>query len=175
MGNISLVTGGARSGKSRYVLDHTLNYAKRGFIATAIAMDDEMKVRIANHRNERKGYITVEEPLYLDKALEKLEDKVDVIIVDCITVWLGNLFFQYKDKEHRINTINNFFKKLENIRCDVLIVTNEVGNGIVPEHKLSRQFRDAAGRLNQDIACLADNVIMMVCGLPMVLKGSTGT
>jgi len=166
------ITGGSRSGKSSYALKTAKTYSKRGFIATAIPFDDEMKERIKKHKIERgKKYSTVEEPYDLIKAITKLENNVDVIIFDCISVWLGNLLFKHGETENNFIELNSFYKKIKNLKCDIIIVTNEVGMGIIPENKLARHYRDIAGFVNQKLAKFADEVIFMVSGIPIKIKG----
>ncbi len=168
---ISLITGGSRSGKSLYALKLAESYKQKIFIATAQAMDDEMKARILIHQKERgESYQTIEEPLEIAGAIRSINDSTSVIILDCLTVWLGNLLFHLENKQDRSERINDFIKTLKSPPCDILIVTNEVGMGIVPEKELSRQFRDDAGSLNQQVAKLADEVIMMVSGIPLKIK-----
>jgi adenosylcobinamide kinase/adenosylcobinamide-phosphate guanylyltransferase len=172
MGRIILITGGARSGKSRYALELASGYGKRAFIATAEPVDDEMKERIKKHRLDRgPDFITVEEPVDLAYALDNLPPEIEVAIVDCLTVWLGNL--QHREGELSMNSpmIQAFLDLLKHPSCDLIIVTNEVGSGIVPSDPGVREFRDTAGLLNQEVTHLAHRVILTVCGIPVVLKG----
>lgn len=179
MGRITLVTGGARSGKSSYAEHLALSYdcgaEKRVYIATAESFDDEMKQRIAKHQERRVGlFCTVEEPVKLGEAILKASKEAKVVMVDCLTVWTSNLLY-YK----KTNEVDELMKALETVsndytHCDVILVTNETGMGIVPDNALSRQFRDLAGFTNQKVAKIADNVVFMVCGLPMAVKGSVG-
>ena len=172
MKKIKFITGGSRSGKSSYALDSALKYNKRGFIATAVPFDDEMKLRIEKHKSERtKKFITVEEPYNISKAITEMENQVDVIILDCISVWLGNLFYKHGETENEFTELDNFYNKLKTIKCDIIIVTNEVGMGIIPENKLARHYRDLLGFVNQEIAKLANEVIFMVSGIPTKIKG----
>ena len=172
MAKVYLVTGGARSGKSSYAEDLAKKLcpdgSRRCYIATAEAFDDEMKARIAAHRKRREGeFFTVESPIELGKAITESQEKSDVILVDCLTVWMGNLLHY-----NRLEQKDLLLKALENVKCDIVLVTNETGMGIVPANELSRAFRDEAGYLNQAVARIADNVVFMVCGLPMSVKGS---
>ncbi len=172
MSKITFITGGSRSGKSRYALTKAMNYKKRGFIATAIPFDDEMKSRIKKHQEERKNnFITIEEPHNLHKAIAELETKVEVIIIDCISVWLGNLLFKDGEDKTEFCELSDFYKILPNAKCDIIIVTNEVGMGIIPENKLSRHYRDLAGFVNQRLASIADEAILMVSGISINIKG----
>jgi adenosylcobinamide kinase/adenosylcobinamide-phosphate guanylyltransferase len=171
MSEITLLTGGSRSGKSSYALELAQKYEKKGFIATAEAYDDEMKGRIANHRKERgESFIKVEEPRYISEAIAKLAESVDCIVIDCMTVWLSNLMFIYGMEKDTFPEIEKLIETLGVPPCPLFIVTNEVGNGIVPENALARRFRDLAGNLNRRIAQISDNVVLMTCGLPFYLK-----
>lgn len=166
---LSLVIGGARSGKSglaeRLVTGTGLT---RRYIATAEAWDDEMRDRIARHREDRgAGWITVEAPLDLPAALaEALAD--EVVLIDCATLWLTNHLLAEHDLEAETTAL---LAALKTCKAPVVIVSNEVGWGIVPENALARRFRDAQGRLNQRIAAQAGLVVGVMAGLPMVLKG----
>ncbi len=171
MKKITLITGGARSGKSSFALDIALEYDKRGFIATAIPFDDEMKKRIKNHQAERENkFVTVEEPHNLAEAITELQDDVNVIIIDCISVWLGNLLFKHGETENKFDEVNKFYNQLNKINCDIIIVTNEVGMGIIPDNKLARNYREIAGFVNKQIAKFADEVILMISGIPLKIK-----
>ncbi len=172
MGRIFLITGGARSGKSRYAEDLAKSLCRDGsrrcYIATAEAFDEEMRQRIRLHQERRKDdFFTVEEPVELGKAILEASGRAEVILVDCLTVWTGNLLY-YGRLEQREKLI----EALKEVACDVVLVTNETGMGIVPDNELSRRFRDVAGFVNQDVAAVAQTVVFMVCGLPMFVKGS---
>jgi adenosylcobinamide kinase/adenosylcobinamide-phosphate guanylyltransferase len=174
MGRIVLITGGARSGKSAHALSIAESgYRRRAFVATAVALDDEMRERIARHREERgERFTTVEEPYDIAGALRRIAGTTEVAVVDCLTVWLGNLFHLCDGDPDRVDTaIEELAESVGAIDCDLVIVTNEVGWGIVPEHPLGRAFRDAAGRLNTMIAGRADRVVLCCCGIPTVIKG----
>ena len=173
MPKITLIVGGARSGKSTYALKLAEeNYKDRAFIATATAIDDEMKIRIAAHRKKRKGkYKTVEEEIDLLKALEKLSDSIEVAVIDCLTVWLGNQFYSCGDDDVAVKErIDKFIKYLPKAKCDVILVTNEVGCGIVPNNDLARSFRDMSGYMNRVVAEKADAVYLCTCGIPVKIK-----
>jgi len=166
---LSLVVGGARSGKSglaeRLVSGSGLG---RRYIATAQAWDDEMRDRIARHRADRgEGWITVEAPLDLVAALAGARQD-EAVLVDCATLWLSNHLLADHDlaAESRV-----LLAALDACAAPVVVVSNEVGWGIVPENALARAFRDAQGRLNQQIAAQAGLVVGVMAGLPMVLKG----
>ena len=171
MSTVTLVTGGARSGKSRYALTLAGRHERRAFIATALVTDDEMRERIRKHREERgPAFTTIEEPLDLASALGRLPDGCGIAIVDCITVWLGNLM-HVRGADGLFPEVKAFVEALRRPPCDIVVVTNEVGMGVVPPTELGREFRDRAGRLNQEIAALADEVVFMVSGIPLVIKG----
>jgi adenosylcobinamide kinase/adenosylcobinamide-phosphate guanylyltransferase len=176
MNQITLVTGGARSGKSRYAVETALKSKKRVFIATAIAFDDGMQQRINAHKSERADrFTTIEEPCNLADALNAVPADADIVLIDCMTVWLGNLMHRHQDNCNgfsKFNEVEDFLNKLKEKPFNIIIVTNEVGSSIVPENKMARDFRDLAGRLNQNIAAIADNVILTVCGIPTAIKGA---
>lgn len=167
-GRITLVTGGARSGKS--ALAETLaarHGGARVYIATAEGRDTEMAARIALHRDRRGlGWQTVEEPLDLPGALARTEGQ-GVRLVDCLTLWLSNLMSQHGPTDAPVAAL---CAALDAARAPVVLVTNELGLGIVPENPLARRFRDAHGWMNQAVAARADAVWMAVSGLPLRLK-----
>jgi len=169
--HVTLVTGGSRSGKSACALSLAEAHAPRAFIATAEALDEEMSARIARHRQERGGrFITVEEPLDLAGALRSLPSGTQVALVDCLTVWLGNLLHKYGASDEYYAEIRDFLDLIEDPPAHVILVANEVGWGIVPSDAVTRSFRDMAGWLNQDVARRAGTVILTVCGIPLTLK-----
>jgi adenosylcobinamide kinase/adenosylcobinamide-phosphate guanylyltransferase len=168
---IVLVLGGARSGKSTYAMRLALNwYRKPLYIATAEAGDKEMAERISIHRKSRDArWKCVEEPLNIAAILAN-PPACDGILVDCVTLWVSNVLLKEKRKafeERRAELINALLRA----KCPVILVSNEVGMGIVPANRLGRNFRDLAGWLNQDLASIANTVVFVVSGLPMVLKG----
>jgi adenosylcobinamide kinase/adenosylcobinamide-phosphate guanylyltransferase len=172
---ITLITGGARSGKSRYGQLLAERYAgERFFVATAQPFDMEMKERIARHRSEREDrFITIEEPLDLAAAVGNVPGSANVILIDCLSVWLGNLLHAFDANDAAIAAATGkFIAALDRIKCDAIVVTNEVGMGIVPENALARRYRDLAGNLNRDVAAKSDNVYLCVCGLPVAVKRS---
>ena len=172
MSKIVLVTGGEKSGKSRHALSLAECCAKKAFIATAEAMDEEMSRRIAKHREHRDpSFHTVEEPADIAGALRSLPPGTQIAVVDCLTVWLGNLVHRAGTSEGSHPEVTGFLEFLENPPCDLVIVTNEVGMGIIPENEMARRFRDLSGELNQSVARLADQVILMVSGIPLTVKG----
>ena len=179
MGRIILITGGARSGKSDFALRRGEKLSgSHCFIATCPVIDEEMASRIEKHRQERSAQIweTVEEPLNIDKVLG--ENSHDVYLVDCLTLWINNLFEQCAEKhiECTESYIGSETKRIlgavETIDGTVLFVTNEVGMGIVPDNALARRYRDLVGRCNRLIAEVASEVILVSCGLPIYLKNT---
>jgi adenosyl cobinamide kinase/adenosyl cobinamide phosphate guanylyltransferase len=171
MNRVTLITGGARSGKSRYALELADTDARRVFIATAEPCDEEMRARIEKHRSARgSAFDTIEEPYDLAGALRAMPTGTGVAVIDCLTVWLGNLMYRHGEEQTDYPEVGEFLAAVESPACNLLIVTNEVGFGIVPDNPLGRRFRDMAGVVNQEVARRADRVVMMVCGHPMVVK-----
>lgn len=167
-----LVLGGARSGKSDFaqkMAESFIGKEQKGiYLATAVATDDEMKERIERHRAKRdEKWITLEEPVEIGRILKE-NDAFPVILIDCLTLWLNNLFF-YKPDEIDLK-IEEFKEALNKSSSNVIMVSNELGMGIVPENRISREFRDRAGLLNIDIAKLSDSVYFIVAGLSLRLK-----
>jgi len=166
----TLVLGGARSGKSGYAerlcLDSGLAPV---YLATCEARDEEMAARIAAHRARRGAdWRTVEVPLDLERALEAEARPEQIVLVDCLTLWLANLMAAGVDVEARSQGLASL---VQHLGGPLVLVSNEVGLGIVPDNALARQFRDAAGRLNQRIAAACGRVVFIAAGLPLVLKG----
>ena len=168
----TLVLGGARSGKSAFaekmIGDSGLTPI---YLATAAADDDEMRNRIVHHRMQRgDGWITVEEPLALVDALTREATHGRAVLVDCLTLWLSNLMFAERDPDVEARRLTRF---LGVAKYPVVLVSNEVGLGLVPETPLGRNFRDAQGRLNQIVAAAVPNVVFIAAGLPLWLKRSS--
>lgn len=163
------VLGGARSGKSAFALAQASSLpGRKAYIATAQAFDDEMKVRIARHRQERPdGWDTFEEPLDLPGLLLKIKDSHDVILIDCLTLWLSNLMLADRDIPA---ATESFISVMATVGGSLFAVSNEVGFGIVPENELARKFRDLAGTLNQRVAAAADQVYLVAAGIPIKIK-----
>ncbi len=171
MAKVTLVTGGARSGKSGYALTLADPSLENTFIATAEAIDDEMKQRIERHREERGDHFrTIEAPVHLADAIRPLSGTTELIIIDCLTVWLGNMQVRDESGSLLAQEVDALLELLKRPPCSVVLVTNEVGMGIVPMNDMAREFRDQAGRLNQRVAEIADHVILMVSGLPVIIK-----
>ena len=169
-----LVTGGARSGKSRYAQSMADEIeGRKVYLATAHALDDEMKSRIEIHRMDRPaGWNTVEETKHLSKAVREIDKKFEVILIDCITMWISNLLVIEGFSESEImKELESFISNCKEFEGTVIVVCNEVGSGIVPDNKIARLFRDITGKANQETATAADNVYLVVAGIPMKLKG----
>jgi adenosylcobinamide kinase/adenosylcobinamide-phosphate guanylyltransferase len=166
---ISLVLGGARSGKSRYAEQFVENAATCGtYCATAEAGDAEMADRIAAHRARRGPFWhTLEVPLALAPAISAEASCERPLLVDCLTLWLSNLLLAGREPEEEGDAL---CRTLRAAAGPVVLVSNEVGMGLVPETPLGRHFRDAAGRLNQEVAAIANRVVFVAAGLPLVLK-----
>jgi adenosylcobinamide kinase/adenosylcobinamide-phosphate guanylyltransferase len=162
--SIIFVLGGARSGKSRFA--ESLCHAPRTYIATAQAFDDEMIRRIAQHQSDRgKAWQTLEAPLDLVGTLSKAKGDV---LLDCLTLWLNNLLMAEKDVQTSLDVL---LAQLQINQQKLVIVSNELGLGLVPEDGLSRRFRDLHGLMNQQVAAIADCVVFTVAGIPQVIKG----
>jgi adenosylcobinamide kinase / adenosylcobinamide-phosphate guanylyltransferase len=166
MHKIILVGGGARSGKSRFALSYARALgARRLFVATAEARDAEMGERIARHRDERGDeFTTREEPLHLARLLAE-DHAADVILVDCLTLWLSNLLLREHAPSAIEAQVDDLLAAIAPRRQHVILVSNEVGLGIVPESALARSFRDIAGRAHQQIAAVADEVYLAAMGM----------
>ena len=165
-----LVLGGARSGKSRFAEGLALDCAAdRHYVATGRAFDDEMRDRIARHRSDRgDGWTTHEEPVDLLGQLRRIDEPSRVVLVDCLTLWVTNLMLEDHDVAARSAELAAFLPQL---KARVILVSNEVGLGIVPENRMAREFRDHAGRLHQLIAASAAEVYFVAAGLPLKMKG----
>ena len=168
----TLILGGVRSGKSRFA--QTL--AQRTllpvvYLATATPGDEEMRERIARHRAQRpSSWRTVEEPLELAPALQRIAER-HCVVVDCLTLWLTNLLL-LEDAVRAESAIEQFCDVLPASPHELVLVSNEVGSGIVPANALARRFSDTAGALHQRLAILCDRVVLMVAGIPQYLRGS---
>ena len=167
---VTLVLGGARSGKSRFAEGLIAAHPGRPvYLATAQAGDTEMAERIRRHRARRgEVWTTLEEPLELPRALASVPRDNGAVLVDCLTLWLSNLMAADRNPERETQALLNVLPKLE---APVVFVSNEVGLGIVPDNALARAFRDHAGLLHQSIAAAADRVYVIAAGLPLLLKG----
>jgi adenosylcobinamide kinase/adenosylcobinamide-phosphate guanylyltransferase len=172
-GSVTLVLGGVRSGKSRYAQQLAEQSRLVVFVATAKATDDEMLAKIQRHREDRPmDWVTVEEPLEVAKMLVQHEANCEVILVDCLTIFAANVMEAAgEDSVALENRIEELCTALRTIQCNVVLVSNEVGSGVHPSHALGRRYRDLLGEINQKIARIADDVVLMVAGLPLALKG----
>ena len=172
---VSLVLGGVRSGKSRYA-QRLAGSAKRvTFVATAERRNDaEMHAKIERHRAERpETWTTIEEPLHLGGIIQKAGKQSDVLVIDCLTLFASNVLQACGDDRLRVEShVENLCSALRAAPCSIVLVSNEVGSGVVPAYELGRRFRDFAGEINQRVASVADTVVLMIAGLPMPLKGS---
>lgn len=169
-----LITGGARCGKSALALRIAEeNYTARAFVATAVETDAEMRERVSRHRLERGNrFETIEEPFEPHRVLSSLPRSTQVAVLDCLTVWLGNLYHRFDGREDRVLAeVDLFLSRLDAVSCDLILVTNEVGWGIVPENGLARSFRDMAGYLNRKVAEGSEHVYLVCAGIPLALKG----
>jgi len=172
----TFIIGGCRSGKSRYALELTekISGSKRIFIATCMPLDDEMKERINRHKKERdKSWTTIEAPVELSVAINENSREGDVILVDCLTLWINNLLMETEDPDIIHQRIHELILAIKEAKCPIILVSNEVGTGIVPENKLARQFRDLAGFTNQKVAECVESVIWMVAGIPVIIKSKS--
>jgi len=167
-----LILGGARSGKTALAENICLKLGENpAYIATAQALDSEMDKRILLHKEQRgNNFTTYEEPLNLAKAIENAAKNHKIILVDCLTLWLSNLKFSNKSNmEESIEKLKTTLKKTTQSR--IILVSNEVGMGIVPNNQLAREFGDESGLLHQQLAEICQNVYLCVAGLPLALKG----
>ena len=179
----TLVLGGARSGKSAHAEMLAATSGKEViYVATAQEGDAEMAARIARHRQQRDhAWMTVEEPLVLGAAISKWSGPERLILIDCLTVWLSNLLFAQTQMFPEVGEINppacfheereRFLHALEQAAGDVILVSNEVGMGVIPLGAISRWFVDEAGRLNQAVAASCERTVWVAAGLPLILKG----
>lgn len=170
---MTFVIGGCRSGKSDYALSRAdkITEGKRYFIATSVPADAEMEKRVEKHQKERGAdWLTIEEPVDINKKIDACAAGAGVILVDCLTLWVSNLMAREYDLEKIETAISLLEKSLTESPCPVFLVSNEVGLGIVPENKLARQFRDYAGLVNQRMAQTAGRVVMTVAGIDVQIK-----
>ena len=168
-----LVTGGCRSGKSRFALAYAnKRFRNKVFLATAKAFDDEMEKRISAHKEARgPEWTTIEEPTELAKVVTSLETDYEIVLIDCMTLWLSNLLMGGKDESEIFSRVDAFIETIQKVPQSILMVSNEVGYGIVPENKIARQFRDIMGTVNQRLAAGSDVVVWTVAGIPQIIKG----
>ena len=169
--SITLIIGGARSGKSKYAEELAAkNNLPVSYVATATAIDSEMEVRIVHHQTRRPtNWLLHECPLELATLLKTEVQKEQTILVDCLTLWINNQL--HKNPQQNFSLLfSELIATVQNVPAHIIFVANEVGLGIIPLGEITRQFVDEAGRLNQQLAQAANQVVFMVAGLPMVLK-----
>lgn len=172
----TLVLGGVRSGKSRYAQQLGERANRVVFIATAeVRADSEMQAKIERHRSDRPNHWkTVEEPIELGRAIHSVPPDTELILIDCLTLFAANLLERFGEQstvEHA--EVKALCESLSSATCPIVLVSNEVGSGVVPAYTLGRRFRDLTGEINQRVAAQADNVFFMVAGLPLILKGES--
>ncbi len=175
--DVTLVLGGVRSGKSRYALELAAQVDRVTFLATAERCDDEeMTRKIERHRTERpRHWKTIEEPLALAAAVGAVRD-CDLLLIDCLTLFAGKVLDVFGDDPAAISeSIDRLCNVLKAPPCAVVLVSNEVGSGVVPAFEMGRRYRDLLGEINQRVAAIADRVVLMVAGLPLTLKGRLKT
>jgi adenosylcobinamide kinase/adenosylcobinamide-phosphate guanylyltransferase len=167
------ILGGARSGKSSYAVDLAKKSRKRtAFIATCTSFDSEMKKRIKAHKKSRpRQWKVIEEGKHIDSVLIKLGNKYEVILIDCLGLWISNLLAEKLADKQIEKEIAKLIKSISKRKDVTILVSNEVGAGIVPDNPLARRFRDLLGLANQMMAREADKVIFMQSGIPMIIKG----
>jgi adenosylcobinamide kinase/adenosylcobinamide-phosphate guanylyltransferase len=173
---VTLVLGGARSGKSRYAQELASAFRRVVYIATARREDTEMRAKIAHHRRERPAtWKTVEVSTDLDRALREESPQADVLLIDCLTFYTANVMGRKSGGRRQFERhIQLLCEAVRDVKASVVIVSNEVGCGVVPPYRSGRDYRDCLGELNQRIAKVADRVILMVAGLPLTVKDRDG-
>jgi len=167
------VTGGCRSGKSQFALDYAnRHFHKKLYLASCEALDEEMGKRIEDHKKRRGlDWQTVEEPVKITEAIRQHQNDAEVILLDCMTLWLSNLLMRQESDHEIINEVSRLMDTVNQGQPSFIFVSNEVGMGIVPVEPLGRRFRDLSGMANQKIAQAAQTVIFMVSGIPIFMKG----
>jgi adenosylcobinamide kinase/adenosylcobinamide-phosphate guanylyltransferase len=170
---ITLILGGARSGKSRLAQKLASRYPSVVFVATATPVDDEMRRKIERHKADRPSeWFTVEEPISVDAVVREWAPRAGVLLVDCLTLYVANLLSTaHNNAENVLPRVQSLSEALRKAETSIVLVSNDVGSGIVPAYPSGRAFRDLLGQTNQQMAALADNVAFMVAGLPLLLKG----
>jgi adenosylcobinamide kinase / adenosylcobinamide-phosphate guanylyltransferase len=171
---VTLVLGGVRSGKSRFALEIASRATNVTFVATARSCDDEMRTKIERHRAERPPHWqTKEAPLAIAEAIDAGDDRNELVLVDCLTLFASNPMEAHGESRSAIaSSVDAVCAALRNARRSIVLVSNEVGSGIVPAYAAGRQFRDLLGEINQQVAAIADQVAWMIAGLPLMIKGS---
>jgi adenosylcobinamide kinase / adenosylcobinamide-phosphate guanylyltransferase len=171
--SITLVLGGARSGKSRFAQKLAARHSPVAFVATAQAIDEEMRRKIGRHQADRPAeWVTIEEPLEVESVLADRARRFQILIVDCLTLYTSNLMTAEKhDPGAVLRRADRLCAALHSSETSVVLVSNEVGSSVVPAYPSGRMFRDLLGEINQRVAAASDNVVLMVAGLPLLLKG----
>lgn len=175
MAKLTLILGGARSGKSAFAVELGKRYSRVVYVATAQILDEEMANRVKLHRQMRpEAWRTIESPYQADKTLEGLEGQADLVLIDCLTLYVSNLLLDEKEKEEKgdyiLGEIERLCRVSRAIAPDVVMVSNEVGQGIVPVDPLARKFQDISGLVNQRVARAADEVYLVTAGIPTRIK-----
>jgi adenosylcobinamide kinase/adenosylcobinamide-phosphate guanylyltransferase len=173
--SVTLVLGGVRSGKSRFAQQIAERSEHVTFIATAESRGDaEMHRKIARHRADRPAaWPTIEEPLHLASSITAASQTSDAVLIDCLTLFAANLLEAHADHAPALQAnIDSLCAALKNPLCNIILVSNEVGSGVVPAYASGRRFRDLVGEINQRVAAVADTVLLLVAGLPLALKGT---
>jgi adenosylcobinamide kinase / adenosylcobinamide-phosphate guanylyltransferase len=168
-----LVLGGARSGKSAYALQRAQEWEGRLiYLATAEGKDEEMRKRIARHRARRRSrrWETIEEPLEVVWQLKEMDEAIGAVVLDCVTLWVSNALLNHQQEELE-NQVAELVEEVPLLPFHILVVSNEVGLGLVPDTPLGREYRDLLGSVNQRLAQVCKEVVFMAAGLPMKLKG----
>jgi adenosylcobinamide kinase / adenosylcobinamide-phosphate guanylyltransferase len=170
--SVTLVLGGAQSGKSHYAQQLASHYERVTFIATGRGTDAEMRRKIARHRRERpKGWRTIEAPLSLEKAIHVASQHSDVVLIDCLTLYVANIMSAAKkSKTNSKGRIEAVCEAVRAANSYIVMVSNEVGSGVVPPYRSGRIYRDFLGQMNRTIAQIADRVVLMIAGVPMTIK-----
>ena len=175
MGKLILVLGGARSGKSAFAEELAKDHKRVAYIATALVADDEMRRRVAFHRKRRpRTWVTYEANAKLDSVIRKAAKAATLVLVDCMTLYLSNTMMTASGRQHSheaiFKDVEGICKASRSVGADVVVVSNEIGMGIVPDTPLGRKFRDLQGCANQTIARAADEVYLIVAGIPQRIK-----
>lgn len=170
---ITLVLGGARSGKSRWAQEQAARFPRVTYFATARASDSEMRDKITRHRKERPStWRTVEVPTGLPKKIREECRHADVLLIDCLTLYVANVMRTGpKSDAHNGSRIRELRDAIHSSPTSIIAVSNEVGSGVVPAFRSGRLYRDTLGQLNQEVAAIADNVVLMIAGVPLLVKG----
>ncbi len=173
MGKIIFITGGVRSGKSKYAMNLAKNTAREIiFLATGVAKDEEMKKRIKEHKESRPDrWRTIEETKNISSILLDIQPPCELVIIDCLTFFVSNLLLEGVDEESILQEIKKIVDTILQVSYTIIVVSNEVGGGIVPDNELGRRFRDIIGLANQIMAKSAHEVYLIVSGMPVKLKG----